>query len=584
MGPTNTNTNTILSDSATATDSSDDSPTEHNSSDEPHIKEEKEKEMMPHSAIIASALLTVHTAPIYQDPEYAFDVFDQSPTPSAAPFQFLMLEVQIANTPAISYPQVIDGAIDRSGSMGDSCKDGKTKADHAAHTFKNIVSSIAATLEANVTLALTSFDHFVDEVIPPMRIEPARVKTINAAIDDKLTPRGGTDLHKTLLATQTRSIIRQGEPGFLREFNLTLTDGRATQGILSYDVMCGLIPPTATNIFFAFGSDHDSKGLQKLANTQEGGKYYFVDAVECAYVAFGEVLHTILYGALDQVTISVQNGHIYDYRTNEYVTDLKVHSFSSELKKNFNIRSQTPRDVVVTIAGRSLIHGDLSPTILDDDITPLPELEPADGSLGTPTCLLKHMMRQKGMELMFRVNELVQSSHPDLTEVKGELRRFSRYVGRYMIAKGLNDDEFLQTICADIDTILATCDTGNATMYSGSRMRSQGDQTSYQVPPPPPERQNACGGMRRHHAQLGPYDANAIADVEAACPLRRHFTAANASPRMVGIMRAVSGGHAEHLDVDIHTPRELVMDEDQDQDENKDENQDENQDRASKEE
>jgi hypothetical protein len=336
-----------------------------------------------------------------------------------------------------------------------------------------------------------------------------------------------------------------------------MTDGLANKGNLSYSHMETQVPENSTNIFIGFGSDHDAVGLQRLAAKGAGNSYYYVDKIENAGLVFGEILHGILYKALRNVKILVENGEIYDFKTNTWSNALIVESLTSEAKKTYHLRSKTPNDTSIKIVGRSVIHGDVDDRELVKNDYFLPDLISEDTGEVHEMDLTKFMHRQKTQELIYKAHKLSTISRDEEInylpkDVKEELTKFSKYLDDYMKNHNLSEDEFYKTLYADIFITLRTFGTRRAAMYSGSRHVSQGQERSYTVSEIDAETNmhgrfsTAAGRLQRTNAFAGFPGIDAqdqdtlgeIPNIPSPPPLVRSRT----TPTQMRLMREVSNG------------------------------------------
>ena len=91
-----------------------------------------------HTVVVPPKLTLENPDP---NPPYNFKLFDN---PNLT---FATLNIVIADTPMISHEQIIEFNVDISGSMGDTCRDGKSKMTHASHTLKNIAKVLSEGLQ-----------------------------------------------------------------------------------------------------------------------------------------------------------------------------------------------------------------------------------------------------------------------------------------------------------------------------------------------------------------------------------------------------------------------------------------------------
>ena len=249
--------------------------------------------------------------------------------------------------------------------------------------------------------------------------------------------------------------------------------------------MVTLVAPNCTNIFIGFGADHNALGLQQLADARPNGSYFYVAEIEKAGLVFGEVIHQMLYTALVNVTIEVQNGEIYNYKTNTWQTTLQIPSIVSEAKKTYHLRSKDSTQVVVHISAQSLVHGDQEATQLnlDDLITHDTE--------GESVNLTTHMFRQRTQELMFKAHQHnITAQEEKLTTeqhvahsmaaktIRKDLVDFCKFMQQYAKENSVEEDDLLNTLLTDLSVVAKTFGSPRAALYTASKCNSQGRQTS----------------------------------------------------------------------------------------------------------
>ena len=494
---------------------------------------------------------------------YEFSLFPEDPT-----MKFGVLEINIADTPMLTGHQVLDTNNDISGSMGDICSDGKSKMQHVVHTLKNIVSAIVKSDGASVTMATYGFDNKVDEIFPGTKITQDNEATLRKKMDE-LNPRNGTDIYNALEQQAGRAAKRREETPNVRQTNITLTDGQANEGkSTKYSDMATQVADKCTNIFIGFGGDHNALGLQQLADARPNGSYFYVAEIEKAGLVFGEVIHQMLYTALVNVTIEIENGEIYDYKTNKWQTTLQISSIVSEAKKTYHLRSKTPKITYVNIRAQSLVHDDQEASILDlDDLIS----HDAEGEIVN---LTKHMFRQRTQELMFKAhnhNKRGQDAYENrwtseqytayneaFKPIRKELVDFCKFMQQYAKENSLETDDFLGSLIADLTVIAKTFGGARSVLYTASKCNSQGRQTSNNTNYIDPNdlfvrRQRPCHlrMMRRQNA-LGPFhddfdatqsdgEDDGLNDLQPTPYLSRNVTRTYTTPRQMTIMRSLTG-------------------------------------------
>ena len=247
--------------------------------------------------------------------------------------------------------------IDRSASMSDICKDRKTKMDHILHTIKNMVDYfVKLSIEnENLTQYITiiSFDHEANIVCDNVLVNSSLRDRIQDYFD-YLQPRGSTNIDYALrVASETiNSTIKKfnatGTEQKLHQIShIFMSDGHITQGernsqnILekytnSFNKSCAK-NYNITNTFIGFGTHHDATLMKKLSNSKKG-EYYFIESLENAGMVYGEILYNSLYEYIQNLTLTIKNGEVYNFKENTWGGKLCIETISSGQTRTWHIR------------------------------------------------------------------------------------------------------------------------------------------------------------------------------------------------------------------------------------------------------
>lgn len=375
--------------------------------------------------------------------------------------------------------------IDCSGSMQDMCADGRTKMSHILHTLENMVRLFHTYSNINVSIHINAFDSKIYEItsnIPD--IKSANIETIITQIKG-IYPRGSTNIELALQsASEHMSSTRV--PIDCQKVHLFLTDGEVTKGSQEHSTLAALVPPDTTNIFIGYGKDHDSQLLSCLSkntkstntNPTNTNEYRFIDALEKASLVYGEIVHGLLYKAIECVTIKVENGEIYDYSENKWLNELYIGNLLSEQTKIYHIRTPTQRQIVIRVTNNDKIHNETRI------------------SMDSYNDLSVYIFRQRTQELLYEARRLAEKykynnifnylqfndqTHPieERKYKKSQLKDFLTLMTTYAEAYNMTSDPLLKMLCDDIYIVYKTFDTHWSHMFACSRQTTQGRQQTY---------------------------------------------------------------------------------------------------------
>jgi hypothetical protein len=446
---------------------------------------------------------------------------DKDKTKDQDHLTFGLLNLKIRDEIPIAKNLEITYMVDCSASMAEYAADRNTKMFHVLHTLKNMITIFhKLDKKTNIKLKVNSFDNKtytnvdtgdnnVSESYLPKLIEQLNL----------IEPRGCTNIELALLHTNTNS-NRHLNKNNVDKIHLLLTDGCITAGSENVEYLKTLVSPHYTNYFIGYGLDHDAALLTELSSTGKHNEYRFVDALEKAGLVYGEIIHDILYKALEDVVLSATNCEIYDYQTNTWTTQLEIGHLSSEQKKTYQIRAEDPDKALIAISARSL-HKTRAHQQLSNDV-----VFQTHASCVSKKCdLSDYFLRQQTQELLYKVKDMLSIEQKDkkdnsnptpdpnnlyayynlnptplepLTKennqekeekrrkiqeqkivLKEELKSFLNFLLDYITLHKKEKDLFLRTLCDDIFIAYKTINSIKGAMFVNSRQTSQGRQQTY---------------------------------------------------------------------------------------------------------
>jgi hypothetical protein len=352
--------------------------------------------------------------------------------------------------------------VDNSGSMSFSTLDEKTKMEHMNFTVENILRYLQEH-GVSVNVCVNTFDDKIKNIVKSQELNSENIENIAAQIR-KIRPNGGTNIEEVL---KMEASFKKQENYSSERIFLMFTDGQATNGITDKKKLKEIsdkISETTTIITIGCGMDHDYELLNSIAS-RKNSNYKFIGKLEEAAMACGEVLDKILNKILKNVEISVQNGEIYDWKTNTWTNKIQTENIVGECDKTYNIRSLTPAEFSITING-----------IIVETYEPF-EYSIIEKNMDQD--LKKDEWRQKTLELLYEVNEYNKTRADNLDlikELKSKLKELMINMKKYMDDNKLRDDLFMKMLTDDIFTAHTTFGTAHGHMYVASRQTSQATQ------------------------------------------------------------------------------------------------------------
>jgi uncharacterized protein YegL len=356
--------------------------------------------------------------------------------------------------------------IDFSGSMDDLCKDGNSKLYHVLNTIINIIK-YCAQYTVNVSIIIDGFTAEVKHIVPLTQISKENVQYLINKVQT-IESEGSTNIEIALYNSSNTITDQIKTEKFIDIHHIFLTDGEANMGTQNPFQLSQIIHTTkCTNTFIGFGQQHNTTMLQTFS-TNVGCDYRFVNNGENAGMVYGEIMHTILRPALKNVSIEVQNGTIYDWRTNTWTSLCYESSIDSEVLKTYNIKCESGSQLRVTVRGITF-ENDKYEEIVQEVNCEETNTEP----------LYKYMFRQHTLELLSQCRTSSSISRIAQKACKKELKEFFKKMRQFMRRQNLTTDPFMYLLCEDIITAYKTIGTDLGNMYCTSRQSSQGRESSY---------------------------------------------------------------------------------------------------------
>lgn len=413
--------------------------------------------------------IDIHNDDTKQPP---FDTFQSSE-------KFGVLNVKMAKVEITKQPLFLLFTVDKTGSMSERTNDDSTKLDHVIQTFKSMMNYLAKQ-DAPIYVCLQTFNDCVDVTIPTVKLgDKGVLREIMKKIED-IYADGNTNIENALKYAEKTLISYATQNPTHQVGHIFMTDGEATDGLKHPKELKPLVNDKFHNIFVGFGQHHNANLLRILSDTVLG-EYQFVDNMENTTMVYGETIHKFLYPALNNVEITLENGKIYDWKTNMWVNTIYEPILVGEAVKNYHIRMDAQTDIQATIYTTSQ-----NERVFVKSVSYIE-------NPNEKTDLTKYMYRQKVQELLHTAKTRVNKRN-----FKIELRKTFEKMHRYIRENDCTEDAFMQQLCEDVYIVYTTMDMDNGMMYSLSRQSTQGRQQTYNVSTP------VVNNNRQNHMVISP--------------------------------------------------------------------------------
>jgi hypothetical protein len=394
-------------------------------------------------------------------------------------------------------PQTIHIMIDVSGSMDERCQDRNTKLDQIKYVTKNIIRFLAAHCP-NISLSVSAFNTTVTKIISSVIITAENQGEMLAEIE-KMYACDSTNIEDALKALRAdpSQALHADDTSEIRH-NILMTDGDANEGETRSDLLAELVDVGASNTFIGFGLDHNPRMFTTLSNTRNSS-YYFIDQIEKAGVAYGEILHGIVNRVYKCARLVVENGEIYDWKTGDWTTEIYIGALAADATKKYHIRSEQPQQIIVRFMDEQT-H--VCETGFQNDYQDLAQMN----------------YRLRTLKMLYRASNADETNTQDIRVLKKKLKALFDEMTEYM--KTLEDKVLMKNLCDDIVVVHRTIGTKYGHMYSCARQCSQGTERIHNASDTPMAprdhafsfspltRRNAY--TRQTNAQQSDYDDDAL--------------------------------------------------------------------------
>jgi hypothetical protein len=390
-------------------------------------------------------------------------------------YHFGKLDVSVEDCEMPNNTWDVKFSIDRSGSMSDTCKDLKTKMQHIHHTMSNILRMFSECETSKFNVSVDAFDDKYDLIFDFQEINSTTVDEFIEKIC-KIYPRNSTNLVLPIQKTNEEMQNRKNLFPENKQLHILLTDGCDTFNQNIYDDLNAIASPEYDFIAFGFGIQHDARALT-IMGEKENSNYGFIDELEKAGFVYGEYLHAVLHKLFTNIQIDVEDGEIYNWKTNTWSDSLLIPNLDSGASKTYYVRTKNNAETSGFVSGYVLSKK--TQEILDDFET-MPDLVvyADDGTEHTdPVVLTRDIYRYRTLVLMAEVkNDSISDSDENKNIMKKKIRDFFEELQEYVTTNDLQNDLFMKKLQDDVYVMYKTYNTPLFEMYSAARQRSQGNQ------------------------------------------------------------------------------------------------------------
>jgi hypothetical protein len=255
-----------------------------------------------------------------------------------------------------------------------------------------------------------------------------------------------------------------------------MTDGHPSTGSFDSETLKQLVKENGCgNVFIGFGSDHNLSLLKTLSENKRS-YYQYINNFEDTSCIYGELIHPYLFPCIENVKICVDNGLIYNWKTNTWTDQLEEDILVSESEKIYHVRkTDEDLDVVVDIYGTTKENQQYD---IIEQIHEIPDLINMDTNEIEKVDLTPYMFRQKTQELLFKCTQtdLSLDNFYDDDEIKKQFRTLFDEIAVYMKETNKIEDPFMKQLCDDLHVTYRSINSYEFGMTSMSRFTSQGRQ------------------------------------------------------------------------------------------------------------
>jgi uncharacterized protein YegL len=234
--------------------------------------------------------------------------------------------------------------------MDQSSDKNGSRLDYVKRTLIKMIEYLI-TIDNEIWIQIDTFSNDFKTIVEKVKLTSNIFDDLKLRINS-VTTDSMTNIQLALCESNKIMETLYKENPHYKTIHLFLTDGEPTAGSTNFSTLVNLINPDYSTVFIGYGSDHNSKLLSAFSKKGIQNKYMFVDNFENTGLVYGEIVYSLLYSAIENVTIHMSEGsYIYDAVTNSWNQTLTIPVLLSEKENIYHIKSTNIENVVATIYG-----------------------------------------------------------------------------------------------------------------------------------------------------------------------------------------------------------------------------------------
>jgi len=394
-------------------------------------------------------------------------------------FGILMIETNPVKI--TTRPVFILFTLDATGSMNEYYTSNNSKLHYAVQTLKSIMNYLV-NIDADILIQINTFNSTVNTIVEKTKITKNNSTQI-LEILDKITANDVTNIELALQNANENIVKYQTQNPTHECVHIFMTDGEATRGATSPTKLRQSISNEYMSINIGFGNDHNATMLRNISEPANS-EYHFIDKLENATIVYGESLHKILYPCLKQVTITIANGTIYNWKKNTWSNTLTEPVIVGDVCKYYHVKTCSRHEHYATIyATHDVVDNDnrIISTHMEEHIDTIPDLIPINpDDKVIDNILIKFAYRHAVLELLYESQDLSTTDEIEsIDDRRIKIKALFNNLTKYMEEHELADDMMLKQLCNDLYITYWNSHSIDGNKYIIGRFMSQGSQSAY---------------------------------------------------------------------------------------------------------